>query len=119
MFRQDLKVVVDGELREKIWEDAYWEKSFRFPWRTMEAPATEFCSVTSDDLLYFAYTVIYDGIVFASGPMGEERGVAKGDRVEIFFAVDDALKEYYCLEISPKGRVLDSRASHYRQFDHS
>lgn len=112
-------MVVDGQLTEKIWEDAYWERGFEFPWLAMETPTTEFCSLKSDDRLYFAYKVKDDDIVFASGPFEDERGVAKGDRVEIFFAKDESLAKYYCLEISPKGRVMDYRASHYRQFDHS
>src|SRR5690606_25365312 len=43
--------------------------------------------------------------------------VAKGDRVEIFFSTDLDLESYYCLEIRPDGKVLDYKASYYRNFD--
>lgn len=41
------------------------------------------------------------------------------DRVEIFLAADDKLKEYFCLEIDPLGRLHDYAASCYRNFDSS
>ncbi|MDA9764787.1 carbohydrate-binding family 9-like protein [Opitutales bacterium] len=110
---------VDGQLDEKIWETAYWERDFTFPWQTMKTPATAFCSASDREYLYFAFKVQDTDIVYASGPDTDEKGVAKGDRVEIFFSKDESLEDYYCLEMSPKGRVMDYRASHYREFDHS
>lgn len=114
-----ITIRVDGQLDEKIWEQAFWETGFTFPWETMEALSTAFCSVSTEEALFFAFKVSDADLVFAAGPEEDERGVAQGDRVEIFLSKDEALGEYYCLEISPKGRVLDYRASHYRQFDHS
>ena len=35
------------------------------------------------------------------------------DRVELLFALDEELAEYFCLEIDPLRRVLDYRDSHY------
>ena len=43
--------------------------------------------------------------------------VAGGERVEIFFAEDKNLHNYYCVEINPKGHVLDYQASTYRKFN--
>ena len=39
------------------------------------------------------------------------------DRVELFFAVNSSLDEYYCLEIDPDGNVLDYKGSFPRKFD--
>ena len=39
------------------------------------------------------------------------------DRGEIFFSRDDQMKEYYCLEIDPRGRTYDYRGLCYRNFD--
>ena len=110
---------IDGKLTEKVWDQAYWETGFSFPWQTLETPSTSFCSVSSSDHLYFAFKVVDHDIVFATGPLENERGVAQGDRVEIFFSKDTELTDYYGLEMSPKGRVLDYHASFYRQIDRS
>jgi hypothetical protein len=45
--------------------------------------------------------------------------VVDSDRVEIFFKSDDRLDPYYCLEMDPRGRVLDYRASFYRKFEYN
>lgn len=39
------------------------------------------------------------------------------DRGELFFAVDDELNQYYCLEIDPSGRVMDFSAKKNKDFD--
>jgi hypothetical protein len=48
-----------------------------------------------------------------------ESVVDREDRVEIFFARGDKLKEYFCLEVDPLGRIHDYAASYYRKFDSS
>lgn len=46
-----------------------------------------------------------------------ERGALHSDRVELFLSADDELAQYYCFEIDLSGRVLDYKASHYRNTD--
>jgi hypothetical protein len=45
--------------------------------------------------------------------------VARGDRVEVFFAKDPDLEDYYCIEMAPNGKILDYTAFYYRQFNNS
>ena len=48
-----------------------------------------------------------------------ERSIDLSDRVEIFLCKDKDMSEYYCLEIDPTGKIMDYKASYYRQFDYS
>lgn len=50
---------------------------------------------------------------------GGERSVEMGDRVEFYLSKDSEMGEYYCVEISPSGKVMDYKAQHYRKFDYS
>ena len=68
-----------------------------------------------DPALYFFFDVTDSNIVIF--PDTDEGSVARGDRVEMFFSADPDMKEYYCLEIDPSGKVLDYKASFYRDFD--
>ena len=47
-----------------------------------------------------------------------ERSIDFSDRVEIFLSKSKDMSEYYCLEIDPTGKIMDYKASHYRQFDY-
>ena len=47
----------------------------------------------------------------------DERSVDFSDRVEIFLCKDSEMKEYFCLEIDPDGKVMDYKARFYRNFD--
>ncbi len=107
---------IDGRLDEPAWERAAVERGFIFPWREAEAPATEFRALADDHKLYFAFRVRDDDIVLAPNYRGKGDVVAE-DRVELFFAVDDELAAYYCLEMDPLGRTLDYKAARYRKFD--
>lgn len=111
------EIVVDGKLDEAAWESAAIETSFTFPWQQREAPATEFRALADDARFYFAFRVEDADIVIDDG--NDEAAVARGDRVELFFAPDLSLGSYFCLEIDPGGRVLDYRAAFYRDFDDS
>lgn len=106
---------VDGELNEPGWNEAEPELGFGFPWQEREPPATEFRALADDVRLYFAFRVEDSDIVIGEGE--DERAVARGDRVELFFTPDLSLHAYICFEIDPDARVLDYRASFYRDFD--
>jgi len=109
------RATVDGVLDDVAWDEARVETSFSFPWQDRNAPATEFRALADDTRLYFAFVVEDDDLVIDPGD-GEE-AVARGDRVELFFTPDTSLDDYICFEIDPSGRVLDYRASYYREFD--
>lgn len=112
-------ITIDGLLGDLEWPADAWETDFSFPWRPRKTPRTEICCVTDGTRLLFAFQC-EDGDLVLRGTLPEkEMAVSQGDRVELFFAKDAALKEYYCFEMSPAGTVLDYRASFYRKFDDS
>jgi len=112
------KISVDGSLNEPVWEKTYVEKGFSFPWESGTAPITEFRSLCDDEFFYFSFCA-YDKDVVFEKTFDTESTVDGEDRVEIFLARDDKLKEYFCLEIDPLGRLHDYAASYYRKFDSS
>ncbi len=111
-------ITPDGMLTEPAWEHANLETAFTFPWEQRSPPDTEFRAVYDTDALYFSFRVTDDDVVLAER-FRTKMDVIVEDRVELFFARDERLAEYYCLEIDPLGRVLDYRASYHREFDFS
>lgn len=91
---------------------------FTYPWADKPAPRTEVTTRTTDDAIHFAFTVEDRDIVVTEKWDGENT-LDGEDRVEIFFAKDEQLKEYWCIEIDSQGRVHDYQASHYRNFDNT
>jgi hypothetical protein len=89
---------------------------FSFPWADEPAPRTVFRAHTDGGLLHFAFDAD-DADVIVSEDWGGESTVDGEDRVEIFFAKDPGLADYWCIEIDPLGRVHDYHARHYRVFD--
>lgn len=112
-------IVIDGQLNDSEWPKEAWENGFAFPWRQCKAPRTEMCCVCDGQSLLFAFRCDDLDLVLRGAVPEEEMTVAQGDRVELFFARDSRLNEYYCMEMSPAGTVLDYRASFYRKFDPS
>ena len=86
------------------------------PWSNDHAQ-TEFKAFYTDEYFVFRFNVVDSAIV----DIGDtEESVAAGDRVELFFSRSPALAEpYYCIEISPRGRVLDYEAVYYRKFSNA
>ncbi len=118
VYVPDARITVDGILDEAVWQKANLETGFAFPWEDRPAPRTEFRAVFNDRAFCFAFRADDDDIVLAADYQGKE-DVVREDRVELFFALDDELASYYCLEIDPLGRVLDYHANFYRRFDRS
>ena len=112
-----VEVILDGKPTEDVWQQVSSEESFSFPWRKETPPRTEFKAFLSEDTLYLYFKAIDSDIVLFDNK--GERVVEKEDRVEVFFAVDPDLNEYYCVEVDPLGRVMDYRASYYRKFDYA
>lgn len=112
-------ITIDGVVGDSEWPVDAWERGFSFPWLTRKTPRTEMCCVCDGERLLFAFQCDESDLVLRGAVPEDESTVAQGDRVEMFFAKDAALQEYYCFEMSPAGTVLDYRASFYRKFDHS
>jgi len=112
------EINIDGSLDEPDWKKAHCERDFSFPWEAKAAFATEFRSFFDDEFFYFSFRV-HDEDVVVEKKFDSESVMDKEDRVEIFFACDDNLKEYFCFEVDPLGRVHDYSASYYRKFDSS
>lgn len=112
------KIGAGGLLHASEWEKANVEARFSFPWENRPAPRTEFRALFDERALYFAFVVDDDDLVLAEEYRSKD-DVVREDRVELFFARDEKLAEYFCLEMDPLGRVLDYKASHYRKFDFS
>jgi hypothetical protein len=111
-----VEINIDGLINESAWEKGAFEKDFIFSWEQRQAPPTEFRAFCDDDFFYFCFQVHDEEPVFEE-KFESESVVDVEDRVEIFFARDAKLKEYYCLEVDPLGRVHDYAARYYRKFD--
>lgn len=114
-FLPDAAITLDGRADESAWGNAAEEACFFHPWENREGGRTTFRAVLGAQALYFFFGVEDSTPVEISAE--REEAVAEGDRVEVFFALDDSLDRYYCLEISPSARVFDYSASYYRQFE--
>ncbi len=114
----DAIIIPDGILAKPAWERANIETDFSFPWEERLVPRTEFRALFDASAFYFSFCVDDEDIVLVDSFRTKE-DVVREDRVELFFALDRDLAQYFCLEIDPLGRVLDYRASHYRKFDFS
>lgn len=114
---EDGRILLDGKDAESDWSRA--EKiAFTNPWNRKVNPKTALSLLKDSKNLYFFFDVKDDEIVLDSAH-SKERDNEKEDRVELFFSKDKEMKEYYCFEIDPKGRVLSYRGRYYRdlQFD--
>jgi hypothetical protein len=107
---------LDGHLDEVQWSHATVESHFVFPWQERTAPGTDFRALCDDDYFYFAFRVV-DADLFVLADLPEEGYAVFEDRVEMYFARDDWMQDYYCIEIDPHGRTMDYSGSYYRQFD--
>jgi len=112
------RITIDGLLDEADWDRANVERGFSFPWEEAAAPATEFRALCNSQWFYFAFHVEDEDLVVQENFQAKTDVMAE-DRVELFFAPDETLKEYFCLEVDPFGRVLDYKAAYHRQFDFS
>jgi hypothetical protein len=105
-------------LDETDWCHVSGIKDFLLPWQTGSTPITEFKAVYNTKWLSLNFDLTSPTIhVFKA--LNDKIEVAFSDRVEIFFKTDENLRNYYCLEIDPMGRVLDYQAFFYRKFNYS
>jgi len=118
--RTSAKLPVDGSLLDEGWGQAPLLPPLKLPWDKEEPQSTEARFLWDPNYLYAAFRVWDKEIVTWTDPKHEGKlAVVDHDRVEMFFALSEDLREYYCLEINPKGLVLDYKAHHYRNFDYA
>ncbi|MEX1238177.1 MAG: carbohydrate-binding family 9-like protein [Cyclobacteriaceae bacterium] len=110
----DLKL--SGKGSDALWKKAGVLSDFRYPWESELPPPTKFKALHNDAWLYCLFEV-HDDNVHIFRDKNDKSEVAASSRSEIFFRIDNKLTPYYCMEIDPSGRVMDYRATHYRQFD--
>nr|WP_262916842.1 sugar-binding protein [Aestuariivivens insulae] len=97
------------------WPSSPLISSLTAPWKNHLQDGTKFDYKVANDFLYFYFEVIDTTLI--TPPLKDEISIAQGDRVELFFSANKDLENYYCIEISPKGYVLDYQASYYRKFE--
>ena len=106
---------VDGVIDEAEWEQAVSVENLVAPWEKNVLDKTKFQAFVSDD--YFNFYFHVEDNTLTTVPFEKELSVASEDRVELFFSSDITLAKYYCIEMDPKGNILDYSAKHYREFD--
>jgi len=109
-------ITVDGQAEEPQWAEAAVERNFAFPWKTIDAPTTEFRAVCDASHLYFTFRVRDEDVVVMEALRDEEDAVFE-DQVELYFAPDDRMHNYFAVEIDSRGRAFDYRGAYYRQLD--
>ncbi len=114
----EIYLKIDGNLSD--WENIesyFLVDEFYSPWRKKAFGKTVFKAVRDTEWFYFYFDVADHNLIIA--PFTEESDVALGDRVEFFVSGDIQLSNYYCVEVSPNGDILDYQARYYREFDNS
>ncbi|MBN2314506.1 MAG: carbohydrate-binding family 9-like protein [Sedimentisphaerales bacterium] len=110
------EIKLDGHPDEPQWSLATIESDFIFPWQERTAPDTDFRALCDDDYFYFAFRVM-DEDLFVLDDLPDEGYAVFEDRVEMYFARDDRMQSYYCIETDPHGRSMDYSGAYYRQLD--
>lgn len=116
VYLPEAQISLNGEADEKVWNLARVETHFTIASSEESAPATEFRALCSQDSLFFYFDLEDDDLVVLEELRNEEDQVFE-DRIEIYFTLDRELKDYYCFEVDPKGRIFDYHATYYREFD--
>jgi hypothetical protein len=102
----DLQIKLDGHRDEAQWSNARVESDFIFPWQQRTAPATDFRALCDEDYFYFAFRVM-DADLFVLADLPEEGYAVFENRVEMYFARDEKMQNYYWIEMGPQGRTMD------------
>ena len=110
------KIQLDGRLDDPDWSRAAVEKNFAFPWKQAAAPPTEFRALCDDAYLYFSFRV-EDADVVVLDKLRDEQDAIFEDRAEMYFGLDEQMRDYYCFEVDSRGRAFDYHGSYYRRLD--
>ena len=106
-----------GHGADPKWKQAEKLTDFAYPWDAGKPPITSF-SALHDESWFYCLFEVEDPNVIIHIEKNDKWEVVSSDRVEIFFRVNEKMNPYYCLEIDPKGRVLDYEASFHRKFNY-
>lgn len=109
------EITMDAASEEKEWAQAVTLNNLIAPWEDDSPDQTRFKAFVSKNYFNFIFQVEDHSLVTL--PFEKELSVAGGDRVELFFASDSSLTKYYCVEMDPKGNILDYSAENYRKFN--
>ena len=100
------------------WNEAEILRDFHYPWLPEVCPDITFRALWNKNAFYFRFDVIAENVlVFHQST--DKMEVIDSDRVELFLRSDQQMVPYYCLEMDPLGRILDYRATYYRQFEYN
>ncbi|MGI9551771.1 MAG: sugar-binding protein [Aurantibacter sp.] len=108
------EIKVDGVIDEGAWEQVSLIEKLVSPWDKDGSDKTKFRAFVSTNYFNFCFQVEDNTLITV--PFEKELSVASEDRIELFFSNDTTLAKYYCIEIDPKGNVLDYSAKYYRDF---
>ncbi|MCF7568449.1 CBM9 family sugar-binding protein [Sabulilitoribacter arenilitoris] len=109
---------INDFIPDSVWNSVQCLNDFSNPWNKDYPFDMSFKAIHTGKYLYLRYDV-KDSNVLIYDKMKSELDVAQSDRVEIFFRKNKNMNPYFCLEIDPKGKVLDYKAEFYRRFDNS
>lgn len=118
--KADHRIEIDGLFTESVWEKANIISEFIYPWEDKEVQGRLiFRALYDNSTFYFSFVVEDKNAFIVLDSLLDKKDISKEERVEIYFSKNKTLKEYFCIEIDPKGRILDYKASFYRKFDES
>ncbi len=115
--RLQTEVKIDGNLNESCYKKHEPFVDFRIAADPKNRPPlTRAWVFWREDKIVFAYECD-DRLVVAEPKSNDEMAVDGQDRVELFLWNGRAKDAYLCLELAPRGAVLDYRARFYRRFE--
>lgn len=109
----DMETVLDAP----VWKTVKSHVGFYAPWSGKTANNVFQCYF-SDHYFYFRF-IIEDSTLLLKKPFTKKLDVTAEDRAEIFLSATPDLKQYYCAEMDPQGKVLDYSAQFQRKFNYS
>jgi len=113
----DTAPVMTGRGDDPPWKHALQLTEFHYPWMAGKPRPTSFQAVHDNEWLYCLF-MVSDPSTHIRIHSNDKMEVVDSSRAEIFFKADDNMNPYYCLEIDPKGRVLDYKGIYHRNFDY-
>ncbi|MBR9773827.1 MAG: hypothetical protein GYB55_02015 [Cytophagales bacterium] len=109
------EINIDAALGRDEWAKAVTLNGLIAPWENDNPDQTKFKAFISENYFNFIFQVEDNTLI--TQPFEKELSVAGGDRVELFFASNRSLNNYYCVEMDPNGNILDYSAENYRKFN--
>lgn len=114
--RRDANPLIDGRPDDAVWATVPVTTDFGYPWRKDAPQKTSLRIFYNDSDLCLLFEV-EDATPVFKADQRQEMDIAEEDRVEVYFAADSKMKDYYSIEMSPTGLALDYRCSFHRKFD--